>query len=193
MALILPGSDSSVKDGAQVGLAATAATLLVLPWIGGWGSLSAWLLRALPANLDIYLVHGSNLSISGPVLPVAFVSTLYVTATVLVAFQRRRWPRESWPLLGAVVILAVTPLVWPQYWLALIAVILMLAKNRSFQWALMIVLVMAWPLAENTGAMVRVTSYLGVLLLVVSLFAGSIPGGDDQASRFNESPAGSSS
>lgn len=146
-----------MKDGAQVALTATLVTVLVLPWIGGWESISAWLFRALPANLDTYLVHGSNLSLTAPVLPVTVSSLLYLTAFALVASQRSRWPRECWPLLGAVVILALTPLVWPQYWLGLTAVLLLLARTRSFQWALLIVLVMAWPLAEHSGVMSRVT------------------------------------
>ena len=187
IALVLPGSDSILKDGARVALTATIVTGLVLPWTGGWVSLAAWMGDALPANLGHYSVYAWNLSLTGPFLPATLASLLYLPTAGLVASQRFRWPREKWPLLGTTAILALSPLVWAQYWLALVAVLLRLAKAQSFQWTLLIILVMAWPLAEHSGMMSKVTSYLGVLLLVVSLSEESIPDGDEQTTRFKDS------
>jgi hypothetical protein len=190
MALVLPGSHSSIKDGARVALAASLATLLALPWIGGWGSLSEWLFTALPANLGDYKNYDWNLSVTGPVLPAAMATLLLFGAAAVVATQRSRWPREKWPVLGAVVILALSPLVWAEYWLALVAILAILARKQSFQWALLIILLLAWPLSEYSGTMSRVTSYLGVSLLIVSLLSWSLPGGGAHASRLRQSPAG---
>ncbi|HLF41906.1 MAG TPA: hypothetical protein VJA46_00095 [Acidimicrobiia bacterium] len=191
LALFLPGSRSSVKDGAQVALIATIATVLVLPWVGGWEAMTAWVSSALPENLDYYVVHGSNLSFTGSVLPVGIASVLYLAAGVLVASQRTRWPNESWPLLGAVVILTFTPLIWPHYWLALIAVVIWLAKERSFHWALLVLLVTAWPLTEPPGVTSKMMSFLGVLLLAAGLSTRLIPGGASQTIRSQGSPSGS--
>jgi len=188
VAVVLPGSKSGFKDGAQVALTATAATLLVLPWIGGWHSLSAWLFEALPANVDYYSVHGSNLSLTGQVFPTAVATVLYVAVVALLPSMRRRWPTESWHLLGAVVILTFTPLVWPQYWLALTGVLLWLAKARSLIWVVLLLLLMAWPFTEHSGITGRLTSYLAVALLIVTLFAKSIPGVNDQAPPLQKSP-----
>jgi hypothetical protein len=188
MALVLPRSASGTRDGVQVALTATLATLLVLPWIGGWQSVTSWVFEALPANLEFYSAYEWNMSPSGPFLSAAAGSVLYLAATLLLPSQRGRWISESWPVLGAAVILALTPLVWSHYWLALTIVLLYLARVRSFPLVVVTVLVMAWPLASSSPQMTRVSSYLAVALLIVTLFAKSTPGVDDQAPPIQEGP-----
>jgi len=175
LAFFLPGGISPWSDAARVGAVAVALTLFSLTFVGGWDSLEKWLTVALPANLQGFRTYGGNQSLIGPYLPRLLTYAIYTTTIFLTSHFRRRIPSYTWPLVGALLILSLSPLVWSQYWLALLPCILLSLRHRVAL-AILVLLALVWPIAEYSGSAARLSSYTAVLLagwLLVSEIEGS--------------------
>lgn len=154
----------------MVGFAAIALTLVSTALLGGWSSLEQWFTVALPANLDFYRTYEWNQSFLGPYLPPALTYAIYTAAIFLATRFRRRIPSYTWPLVGALLILSLSPLVWSQYWLALIPCVALSLRHRA-DLAILVLLALVWPISEHSGPAARFSSYIAVFLagwLVVS-------------------------
>jgi len=148
-ALALPRSTSVVKDVAVVAGTAALATLAVLPFVGGFYSLWAWITEALPGNTAEARDTPSNLSWISSAGP-GLATLVYLGAALAIPMIRRRFPREIWLLLPVWVATALAPFVWDHYWLALAPVVWFVVSRvksdlrlPAFSWIGLAVLPMA--------------------------------------------------
>ncbi len=163
LALFLPRGKSALVDVTVVGGVAVTATLAALPAVGGWESLTDWITVALPENLAFYQTYEWNQSVVSPYVPPNIGTGLYLLVPLLLARFRRRLDEAVWPLVGALVVVAVSPIVWSQYWLALVPSFIWGRQHRPEALTLMF-LVMMWPVAESSASFARLTSYLAIAI-----------------------------
>jgi hypothetical protein len=185
LALFLPDGTSPWRDAARVGAVAVTLTLISLTFVGGWDSLQQWLTVALPANLEFYRTYEWNLSLIGPYLPKMLTYAAYTAIILFAAHSRVRLPSSTWPLLGALLVLALSPLVWSHYWLALLPCLVVSLRYRG-DLAIVVLLALIWPVAEYSGLMSRFSSYValilaGSLVLLESGGVGAVIGGRSNA------------
>ncbi|MGZ8783981.1 MAG: hypothetical protein ACXW1Y_00240 [Acidimicrobiia bacterium] len=151
-ALALPRSTSVLKDVAVVGGSAMLATLAVLPFVGGFDTLLAWITKALPGNTAEARDTPSNLSWTSPA-GAGVATLLYLGTALAVALARRRLPRRLWLLLPVWLATSVAPFVWDHYWLALAPIV--------------------WLLVSEDGSNLRIPAFIWLGLAVLPmLFAG---------------------
>lgn len=169
IALVLPNSRSLGRDVAVVGGAAGFATLLSIAWIGGWGVVLDWMQRALPGNFDFYGPSDWNLSPVGRLLPVWVATAVFVVTSLVLASFRHRLSRSHWLQLGIIVVLVASPLVWAQYWLALIPLFVVACRRMPFALILTALLLQSWPLVERSGTIQFVCSLVAAGIVAVHL------------------------
>ncbi len=172
LAFVLPSSRSGFRDAVWVALVSITATFLALPWVGGVSALRGWLLEALPANLEQYHGYEWNLSLTALIPPALIASVIYLALCALLPVIRRQLPTERWPQLGAIVILGFTPLVWSHYLLAIVAMLVYWTTMR-FNRAILVLMLVAWPLASLSPLLSRLTWWAALVTLVVDLIAGA--------------------
>ncbi len=185
-ALGLPRSSSALKDLSAVAVTAIGATLLVLPFVGGWETLRIWVVDALPGNVVEARDTPSNISWTS-FLTASAASVLYVIAVVGAALGRRFVDRDLWPLVAGLPAVTVAPFVWDHYWLAIVPAFAWAASahperlRSSFQLALGLAVipvaldVFGLPGLENRGlpmALAPVPIAAGLALLVRDRRAG---------------------
>ncbi|MGH8872076.1 MAG: hypothetical protein ACRDWS_08885 [Acidimicrobiia bacterium] len=167
--LMLPNRASWMKDLVRVGIVAASATLLALPYLGGWAALSWWI-GASSINMDFYLDYSWNLSLIGHMLPPPLAMLCFVAVGTTAASQAKRLPPQSKPALAALVILTFSPLVWPHHWLALLPALVLLIEYGAFRPILSAVLLLAWPVAGFSPALARLTSLGAGVVLSISVY-----------------------
>jgi hypothetical protein len=176
-ALALPRSSSVLRDLIVVAGTAGLATVAVLPWVGGFDSLWAWVSEALPGNMVEARTTGSNLSWTSAIGS-GTATIVYLGAILAIPIVRRWLPRELWLLLPVWVATAMAPFVWDHYWLALAPVVwLVLSGAQSdqripaFGWMCLAVLPVALSSLGQPGLENRV---LPMVLAGVVLLLGSV-------------------
>ena len=168
LALFLPGGKSPWRDLYPVALTATLLTLFSLPFLGGWEALRTWIGEALPSNAAFYQTYPWNQSLVGPWLPPWLAIAVYIAGLALVARSRERIQREGWPMAAAASVLTLTPLVWSQYWIALVVCFIPGFRSRPVIGAA-VYLLMIWPLSESGAVVARFASYLAIGVVLVTL------------------------
>jgi hypothetical protein len=121
-ALALPKSRSALQDVLWASAVAALATAVVLPWTGGLNALARWMLEAVPRNLEQYRPDPWNAALTRS-LPRSSAAVIQLGVLVLLPLVRRHVVRSLWPLLGALAMTTVAPLLWPHYFLAVAAAI----------------------------------------------------------------------
>jgi hypothetical protein len=152
-ALALPRSTSVLKDVAVVGGSAMLATLAVLPFVGGFDTLLAWITKALPGNTTEARDTPSNLSWTAPA-GAGVATLLYLGTALAVALARNRLPRRLWLLLPVWLATAVAPFVWDHYWLALAPIV--------------------WLLVSEDGSHLRIPAFIWLGLAVLPTLLASL-------------------
>jgi hypothetical protein len=128
--LALPRSRSAVKDLFVVATTAVIATLVVLPFVGGFEALWVWVTEALPGNNVEARATPSNLSWTS-VLPPGPATLVYLVGLLAVPIARHRLPRDTWLLLPVALATSLAPFVWDHYWLALAPIVWLVLVNAS--------------------------------------------------------------
>lgn len=132
LALFLPESKRPIRDGVAVAAVAGAATLAVLPVVGGLPSLVRWLTLALPENASQYLADDWNLALTGMLWPAGAVVAV-ATVLYLGLVSSRQGEPSLRPRIGALTTLLLLPLVWSHYWLGLLTFLLPERTSRDAQ------------------------------------------------------------
>jgi hypothetical protein len=176
LALFLPNRDEAWRDAAVVGGTAVLATFVGLSFIGGLPVLGDWLRVALPANFGDVREWPLNLSIAGSFVPAAMASVFFAALALGGLVGSRKVPRSAWLLLGVLVIVVASPLVWPQYLLALIPVIVVGFGQTSYPWLLLALLLMSSALmgVDAQLAQVAVVAVAMVLAFHVAEVSGDV-------------------
>lgn len=189
LAFFLPNSDRPLGDAVRVGSVAIVTTLAALPLVGGLYSLWSWLSDALPENGAYYIPFAWNISPIGAAWPVTGIVTLG-GMFLLVVRVRPAISSDLRPVLGALAVLGLLPLVWPHYWVGLLPAllppkrfppVLLSAVTGAF-------LAMAEPIAPHSPLLDRVAGLLGVVLVSIGLLVASRSRPSPHASPF-ETPS----
>ncbi len=132
VALALPPRGRLWRDLWWVAIGGAGATLLALPWVGGWEGVVVWLTVAAPANLAQYRQTIGNLSVTQWMDPLpAWI--LFGVGYATVALARIHFDRGLRLVWASVVIFTLSLLVWSHYWSVLLAVLIP-AMRGSRRW-----------------------------------------------------------
>jgi hypothetical protein len=116
IALFLLNRKSLLRDLFGVSSVAVLTNSVALMWMGGSAVLFDWLSEALPNNLLQYQFHELNMSVMGAFVPTGWSTAVFGAVSLAAAGLTRVVPRSRWLLVGGVVILLASPLVWASYW-----------------------------------------------------------------------------
>lgn len=169
LALFLPHRRRVFTDLFIIGGTAAGATLLAAGWLGGGAVLMDWFREALPGNFADVHWWSLNLSLVGSMVPARISSIVFVVASVAAAFAASFVPRNRWWAVGFVVVCLFSPLVWPQYLLNLMPLMVVGLAGGAFVPLVVVLLLLSVGVSGVSPQVAQLSLILVVFYMLYTL------------------------